>query len=74
MENLPGHFPVAPMQGGSSTVTQNKVGGRGCMQRGAERALPYSCVTIPGPGHKHFLLMYHEHLKTSWTLLSYPLP
>ena len=29
----------------------------------AERALPYSCVTIPGPGHKHLSLMYHEHLR-----------
>ena len=39
-------------------VTQNEVGGWECMQRwGAERALPYSCVTVPGPGHKHLLLM-----------------
>ena len=57
-ESLPGHFPVGPMQGGCSMVTQNEVGGRECMQRwGAERALPYSCVTVPGPGHKHLLLM-----------------
>ena len=63
-ESLPGHFPVGPMQGGCSMVTQNEVGGRECMQRwGAERALPYSCVTVPGPGHKHLLLVYHKHLR-----------
>lgn len=57
-------------------VTQNKVGGQECMQRwGAERALPYSCVTIPGPGQKHLLLMCITSISDKLgTALPSPLP
>lgn len=36
-ENLPGHVPVVPMQGGCSTVTQNKDGGGGACRDGVQR-------------------------------------
>ena len=43
-------------------------------RRGAERALPYSWVTIPGPGHKHLLLMYHERLRQARRCSPIPCP